>query len=78
MKTKKKWYDNEKDLATKQFFNQIWFAVFIFSLIIGMKHIAYFNTWEGYVLAFWAAMMLLLQQIWQWEMINIYKKRQKK
>lgn len=75
---KQKWYENNKDLATKEIFNIFWFGIWMFSLIISSKHIAYFGTWEGYFLAFFSAGMLALQQMWQWKMIKHLRKKENK
>ncbi len=80
MKNKKgkKWYENEKDLGTKLWFNQAWFAVWLFSLVIGIRSVDYFNNWEGYVLVIFSVLMLLLQLHWQWERIDYLESIKKK
>ncbi len=67
---KQKWYDNEKDLATKPIFNIAWFGVWCFSLIIGTKGIAYQLGWESYVIGTFSFLMLALQIHWLTEVLE--------
>ncbi len=57
----KKWYDNEKDLATKPNFHLIWFLVWSSASIIGTKGVAYSLGWEVYLIAIFSYLMLGFQ-----------------
>ncbi len=76
-KTKKIWCENKKDLATKEMFNTFWFGLWMFSLIIGVRHIEIVGDWKGYLIAFFSVGMLMIQQIWQWQMINYLRGKKK-
>ncbi len=72
---KQKWYDNEKDLATKPIFNIAWFGVWCFSLIIGAKGVAYQLGWESYILGIFSFLMLALQIHWFTEILEVHNAR---
>lgn len=71
----KKWYDNEKDLATKPIFNIVWFGLWCFGMIIGSKEIAYQLGWESYVLAIFSFLMLALQNNCLIEILKLHNER---
>lgn len=77
MKTNKNWYKDNKNLATKVIFNQFWFGIWIFALIIGTRHVEIVGDWKGYFLAIISVVMLLFQQSWEWEMIDYFKNKSK-
>ena len=57
----KKWYDNEKDIATKPIFHIVWFGVWCSALVIGSKGVAYSLGWESYLIAIFSCLMLTFQ-----------------
>lgn len=71
----KKWYNNEKDLATNPIFNVIWFGIWMVVLIIGIKGTI---VWESYLLRFFSILMLVLQQYWYLEILELHNKRRTK
>jgi len=74
---KQKWYDNEKDLANKGWFNDLWWGFFMFFLIIGVRHIEIFGNWKGYFTAIASVIMLGCQYIWQVQKIHYLEKYRK-
>ncbi len=70
----KKWYDNEKDLATKPVFHLAWFLVWSYASIIGTKGVAYSLGWESYLLAIFSYLMLGFQVISLTDVLKEYNK----
>lgn len=71
---KNKWYDNEKDLATKPGFHLAWFIIWSCASIVGTKGIAYSLGWESYLLAIFSYMMLGFQTMSLVEVLKVYNK----
>jgi len=73
----KKWYNNEKDLATKPLFNYIWFVIFISCLTIGIKATTNQIDWKSLFIVVFSFTMLFIQHCWLMEILELHNKKHK-